>query len=147
MTYKDSGDPGATEFTFDAGTITLAADQVNIGDIFTITVQAGDAPAETYTAHIGGIYYSPNTGTVKKNASTFTVPAATLVGYGTIEYAETTDDGNAVSGFNTETRVATLQGTNTGNVVFTATLTPTSTPGWHYLDTTPTATFTLTVED
>lgn len=147
LTYKASGDPDATEFTFNNGTITLATGQVNIGDIFTITVRAGDAPAETYTAHIGGIYYSPNTGTVKKDVSsgTYTVPAATLVGYGTIAYEKTTAGDDVVSGFDTDTRVATLQGTNTGDVEFTATLTPTSKPGWHYLSTT--ATFTLTVEN
>ena len=147
LTYKDSDDPDATEFTFDAGTIILAANQVNVGDIFTITVEAGNAPKETYTAHIGGIYYPSPTGSVKKDAGSYTIPEATLVGYGTIAYEKKTEGDGIVSGFDTTTRVATLANSGIGNVEFEATLTPTSKTGWHYLSDTPTATFTLTVNN
>ena len=51
------------------------------------------------------------------------------------------------TGFGVFARVATLANSGTGNVEFEATLTPTSKTGWHYLSDTPTATFTLTVNN
>ena len=107
------------------GTSTTAADidfytddEFKVGDEYTITVQAGDAVAETKTIVIGGITYpssARNLYKVKGSSKFINAP----VGPGTISYGK---DGTVVSDINASTGEVTLGSTTgTGKSVVTAT--------------------------
>ena len=115
-------------------TITIG-DQLQPGDVIQIEIKTGDAPAETVTATVGGIFYAPATRTVTYRESPFKYDLTpTHVGEGDLAATLTGDPSASVSisGFN----VTTLKA---GNVTITAT-------SDNPFDAVKTATFTLTVK-
>ena len=105
--------PGANEFKYDpsTGKITLpTTEPAQAGDVFVITVKAGDAPEETVTARVGGFYYAPATKTItwRKNVGAYTVNDIKPI------YTGDTDPAPDWSGVITSsnTSVATIDGSN-----------------------------------
>lgn len=118
------------KFKFDASNKKIVfKSAVTTGDVYEITIQAGDAEAETITVKIGGFSAASGTGSVtfaKSNADVpYTIPVASFIGDATFAYSKTADDGS-VSSDPTAAGVATLN-KNTANdysVVYTVTATP-----------------------
>lgn len=130
VTYSDENSTNAGAYTV---TVTKAADGGKnklIGEVsYTISKAAGT------------ISFATATGTGSTIDGTFVVPEVTNDGDGAISYAMTSNDDGAASSFDADTRTVTLEGTNTGTVVITATVAD----GTNYTYATPTATYTLTV--
>ena len=125
-----------TDFSFNMGTITLT-NNIAPNDVYSITVKAGDAAAETYVLKIASApAFSPATGFTKASATettTWTLPEA--IGSGlTYTYAKTEDTNSAVSAFqnnpeNPNYLAVTIAAYATGadkTVTFTATATAAS---------------------
>lgn len=127
------------------GNVTLP-ENVALGDVYTFTVKAGDAPAETVTASIGGIAFVPNTAT-----TTYTTTAGAFSKepqyYGAVpsNYEYTLASSNSVAKVENigESNITTLKA-GTETIQCTAT-TPSDGDGWFYPAAFKTSTYTLTV--
>lgn len=126
------------------GTFELTND-VAINDIYTITVEAGDAPAETYTVHIGGIYYPQASRSVTYGTTDFAyVP--TKVGTGNWTATEYTESVAATATVNGTTGVITTAGVNSNaKTVITASATIADADNWYYTTKTKKASYDLYV--
>ena len=128
LSWKDTPS-NDNEYKFDDGVITFYK-QPALGDIYTITVGAGEASAETVTAGVGGITYVP--AALTKDADiTFTNP---LLQYGEISSVEykTSDNSTDVVDVNVGTgEVKTLK-VGTKTITATATTPANGTNGWFY---------------
>lgn len=112
------------------------------GDVYTITIQAGDAEAETVTARIGAISFATTSNVTVGVNRTFT-QTVNNTGTGAVSYASSeTSKATVNSSTGLVTGVAVSGAAN--DVTITATVTDDPTNGWFYLTTT--ATYTLTVK-
>ena len=101
-----------------------------LADTYTITVYAGDAEPETISVKIGGFSSTTATGNITLPASTVSYQAPTPSYFGTAEtiaFAYSTDTCNVTEDFTEPEGV--IMWTNagdiqSGNVVYTVTLTP-----------------------
>lgn len=135
----------ANEFSINTGTgeITLN-DAFSVGDIYTITIKVGDAPAETISFQVGGLVISSTAETLASTTGSVNL-SVTVYGTGTVAWAS--DDPSATvspaAGLAT-----TVTGVSAGSANITATQTPAVTDGsdgFLYLSATPTATCVVTV--
>ena len=128
------------------GTYTLGSN-VTAGDVYEITVKAGDAAAETFVASVGGIKFQTNSGSVTfRETETYNTRSYTIYSNEsqTVVWTSTTGTNATVDG--STGVISTLQA---GNETITATLTPAPTDdtdnGWYYTPATQSAAYTLTV--
>ena len=141
----------ANDFKWDAANnkIVIGAAPVasSIGDVYEITVKAGDVPAETYVASVGGVYFSLPTLTVSVG-DTGKGYTANFVGAGTPTLVYSiSNTGSTNATINPSTGELGLGGsTAAGTETVTVTLTlPTPSNGWYYPTAKQTATYTVTV--
>ena len=136
----------ANEFSINTGTgeITLN-DAFSVGDIYTITIKVGDAPAETISFQVGGLVISSTAEALTSTTGSVNL-SVTVYGTGTVAWASdapATADVSPAAGLAT-----TVTGATTGPANITATQTPAVTDGsdgFLYLSATPTATCVVTV--
>ena len=128
------------------GTITLG-DEMEAGDVYTISVQAGDAAEETVTVKIGGVYYASPVTAVAKEMTV--VNPAIKVGTGTIAYSLTSgtnltfdpSDGSKMTG-------ATVSSATANKVNATLTGYPTdASDGYYYTTNSVKAMYEIAVTD
>lgn len=139
----------ATDFGWNAGsaTITIGTGVVSaIGDVYEITVKAGDAPAETYVASVGGVYF-PTGGVTIATGYTGDLQTAVFVGAANATPSHaysitTTGTSTAIS--NTTGEVTTAP-TAAGTETITVNTTVSDGDGWYYPAALKTASYTLTV--
>ena len=117
---------------------------VAAGEEYYITVQAGDAAAETVTVKIGGIRFPVSS--VEKNVGDdkFTI-APIIYGNGNIGAGGWSIDGTGTSDVNPNTGEVTVAATAGSNTIKATLTSPGSPDGYYYTDVTKEATYTLTV--
>ena len=122
-----------------AATITLY-DEAVAGDVYTITVQTGDAAAETTVVKVGGILFPAPVPAVAKTANV--TNKVILIGTGNVGYISGTT-ANATVG-STDGKVV---GVAVGTSAITATLTSGVDDGYSYTTNSKTANYTINVTD
>ena len=123
---------GEGKYTYDtSGKIVLGTSPTE-NEVYTITIQAGDAEAESFTAHIGSIVFVPATDVVIGEGRTFT-RTATVTGTGTVEYSNGGSSYDATATINSNTGEVTGVAYNASPVTITATVTNDDENGWFYL--------------
>ena len=139
----------ATEFAWDAanGKITISTGVASaIGDVYEITVKAGDAPAETYVASVGGVYFPTSSVTI---ATGYTGDLQTPVFVGassaTPSHAYSITNNGTSTGIDASTSAVTTAPTATGTETVTVTTTVPDGDGWYYPAALKSANYTLTV--
>jgi len=146
----------ATQFGWDAATqkITIGTGIASaIGDVYEITVKAGDADEETYVAGIGGIYFSPNTRSlVYKDYSvsgTYVAYTPLYTGAAPTAYSNVSSTVTGTADVNSATDAAIkTAGVNSGTattISVTSNQADDAASGWFYTAATKTATYSLTV--
>ena len=130
-TLTNGTTPEANEFSWDFSTKTITlGENMKAGDVFTITIQAGDAKEETITVKVGGISFA--------NAGTITVPPGETytnpliqTGTGSVTYSGTKD---ATATVDLNTGEVTGVGYNSGaTTTIKATVEDDAANGWFYL--------------
>lgn len=154
VTVKKNGVPVAGTFTAasagaDIGTYVLPAN-VAAGDVYEITVKAGNAEEETFVANVGGIYFSPATRSlVYKNTGTYEAYAPSYYGTKPTAYSNVASSNVATATVaDTDDATITTVGVNGGNptvITVKSDQTNNLATHWYYTDATKTATYTLTV--
>ena len=129
-TLTNGTTPKANEFSWNVTTKTITlGEDMKAGDVFTITIQAGDAKEETITVKVGGISFA-NAGTiiVPKN-KTYTNQ---LINTGTGKVSYISNQGGTATV--DEDGIVTGQGYNSGKeATIKATVTDDADNGWFYL--------------
>lgn len=131
------------------GTFQLPAN-VTAGDVYAITLQAGDAPAETWNVNIAGISFVPATRTeTYRFATAYTYPAMAYKyvrnELPTVGWTATTTNGVATIN-TTDGTVSTLKsGTENFKATVDAADINDTDNGWYFTNATKEASYTLTV--
>ena len=129
------------DYSYDTsnGKITLVA-ELNLGDVYTITVKAGEAPAETITVCVGGISYIPDV-TTKYVGETFVHPL-TQYGYFDVNYSVKSGD-ESLAEVNSTTGIVTAKAE--GTTAITASIANETGFGWFYPTKFKTKKYTLNI--
>lgn len=146
QTYNPTPTPGSNEFSWNAGTktISLASGASVAGDVYEITVKAGDAEKETYVASVGGITLKSNAGNVTFRESPYTYAAIPYTIVSNTTQIVTWSAAGTNASVNASTgKISTIQA---GNETITATIAPTNGNGWYYPAALQTGNYTLTVD-
>jgi len=144
QTYNPT--PGSNEFSWNAGTntITLGSGASVAGDVYEITVKAGDAEKETYVASVGGITLKSNAGNVTFRESPYTYAAIPYTIVSNTTQTVTWSAAGTNASVNASTgKISTIQA---GNETITATIAPINGNGWYYPAALQTGNYTLTVD-
>jgi hypothetical protein len=122
------------------------ADEMELGDVYTVTVTAGDAPTETYTFTIGGIAFVPATRSIEYGTTGFK-PAPVYYGGEPSGYTgvSSSEVATATVASTTDATITTVgvNGNTTTDIQMTAT--QPAVDGYYYTTNSRTAKYTLTV--
>jgi hypothetical protein len=146
LTYN--GTPtAANEFGWTPGsnTITIGGATASaLGDVYDITVKAGDAAAETFVASVGGISFTPASFSVIFGETGKVYPYQ-KTGTGTVTANNWSSATTSVATINPTTGVITTASVGTSVITANPTISDDPTNGWYYTAATKTANYTLTV--
>lgn len=153
ITVKKNGLPvtgtwtEATSAGTSLGTYVLPSN-VAIGDVYEITVTAGDAPEESFVANIGGIKLNAASGTItyrESTAKTFDAIGHSLISNTTP--AVTWSEAGSGATITLNTTAGTFTTVKSGSETITASISPADdlTNGWYYTDATKTKNYALTI--
>ena len=153
ITVKKNGLPisgtwtEATSAGTSLGTYLLPSN-VAVGDVYEITVTAGDAPEESFVANIGGIKLNAASGTItyrESTAKTFDAIGHSLISNTTPTVTWSEAGSGATITLNTTN--GTFRTVKSGSETITASISPADdlTNGWYYTDATKTKNYALTI--
>lgn len=125
------------------GTYVLPAN-VAIGDVYEITVKAGDAAEETFIAKVGGISFSPANYSVTFGQTGLSHPYQ-KTGTGTVTAENWTPASGTNASVNATTGVITTSAVGNETITAAPTISDNVTDGWYYTTATSSASYTLTV--
>ncbi len=131
------------------GTYLLPAN-VAAGDVYEITVKAGNAEEETFVANVGGIYFSPATRSlVYKATGTYEAYAPSYYGTKPTAYSDVassvTTTATVASATDATIRTAGVNGGTSTVITVKSDQTDNVNTHWYYTDATKTATYDLYV--
>lgn len=151
VALTENATPGAGQIHFDNATGQVQLGEIAAaGDVFEITVKAGDADEEVFVANVGGIYFSPATRSlVYKSTGNYTAYEPSYYGAKPTAYSGATSSVPATAAVVSATDASiTTAGVNGGTAT---TITVTSNQAddiathWYYTAASKTASYVLTV--
>ncbi|MBR1503570.1 MAG: fimbrillin family protein [Prevotella sp.] len=148
LTNTGASAPSASgEFQYTASGTIVLYDNVAAGDVYAITIKAGDADTETWNAKIGGISISPNSGSLTYHSGTDYYAAIPFTYVFESVPTVTWSDGSAgYATVNTATgKLTTTKGGGSETITATVTNLDDTETGWYFTATTKTANYTLTI--
>jgi len=151
VTLAENVTPGAGQIHFDNSTGKIQLGEIAVsGDVFEITITAGNAAEEIFVANVGGIYFSPATRSlVYKATGTYDAYEPSYYGDKPTAYTDVVSSATATATVTSATDATiTTTGVNGGtatNITVKSNQTDNTATHWYYTDATKTSQYALTV--